>query len=411
MRQGALSEERKRRFVAAGLAMSRAEWYWEKMLERYLDFLLEQGRYPVKMKGRSREEQSLADWRMRQRRRIRDGSLTGERKERFIGHGLDASFTMATWLRHLGDLKKFIRENGRYPRNKATDFRELTLSAWLIRNRRRMAAGKLSGTQTALLKSLSITGPEAKDGRWMKSYRRLKELIDTQGRFPSSKVYGEERWSYNWFMAQRRLLDDGLLDDERRRRIEELLPCFMRRDEGRGRKWMANFRRLDRYILSEKCIPPTESGTPRDRKLGKWIRYQVHKWRNGILEPDKRQLLRNLGVELTSEGRCIIATGDESEKKKRKRKKRAIAERTEKIWWRRCAELADWITTNKKLPVARKADGKKGRLSIWIGNQRSKYRKDMLSPDKSARLEELGVLACILDPRPRSRDRQTGRFV
>ncbi|WP_461171174.1 helicase associated domain-containing protein [Arthrobacter sp. Z1-15] len=121
---------------------------WEERAADLADFRQVHGRFP---RGYLEGESSLYSFLQSQRGRYRAGKLLESRKH-YLDENLSGWLTPpkaerehTLWQQRLGELEKFLRETGRYPRYKtAASSAEKVLAVWYTHQRFRIRSGKLS---------------------------------------------------------------------------------------------------------------------------------------------------------------------------------------------------------------------------------------------------------------------------
>jgi Helicase associated domain len=133
------------------------------------------------------------------------------------------------WTATLKEFERFTAEHGRPPGSKH-DPAERALYRWLTRQRTSLAGGRLTAEQQ---KALDAAGPwritlreHESSIRWARQLQELAVFFGSKQRWPSFKNRHdeEERRLGVWLHTQRQAALTGMMDPERRRRLEKTVP-------------------------------------------------------------------------------------------------------------------------------------------------------------------------------------------
>lgn len=115
----------------------------------------------------------------------------------------------------------FRKNTGRWPSAAAPDPAERSLGAWLGRQRRQAAQGRLDVFRRHFLDA-SVPGWETDpDQRWESAARDLADFMISAGHLPALEA--EESWERGmaaWVAMQRSLQSQGVLRDDRARWLD-----------------------------------------------------------------------------------------------------------------------------------------------------------------------------------------------
>ena len=162
-----------------------------------------------------------------------------------------------------------------------------------------------------------------------------------------------------WVMNQRRQFKEGNMDPERKRRLEDLgfkWDCF----EEDWEEWfqlLAEFKEVHGH-----CNVP-QGYEVNGIKLGMWVQRQRNDYKQGRMDPERVQRLRELGFWWG----CL-----------------------EEDWEEKFQLLAEFKDVNGHCNVPRKYEVNGIKLGPWVMTQRQQFKKGNMDPKRVRRLRELG---------------------
>jgi superfamily II DNA or RNA helicase len=253
---------------------------------------------------------------------------------------------VSPWEAKLRDLKEFVRENGRLPRQT-----EGTLGIWISNQRRRKRT--LTKERMAALESLpKWSWGVVRDTpvvEWSVQLEALREFINKEKRYPkAAEVLG------TWINTQRQNKRKGSLAEERIAALE-LLPQW---SWGEARKtpvlkWSVQLEALQKFIKKEGRLPK------KSEALRSWINTQRR--RKGTLSAERVAALEALPQWSWGE----------------------VRDAPHIDWSVHLEELREFIKKQGQLPK------QPGVLRKWVSHQRTAKKNGKLSEERIAALELL----------------------
>jgi len=205
LKKGELSPERANFFTELTSDKWSKDIQWNKMFESLKIFINKHNRLP-KERSDNFQERALGKWRHNQIKYIKQGILSEERKRRIqpIALLFQISIFDISWSEKFNELKKFLKEYKRLPALHTPKRSERSLARWLVNQRRKKRASRLSNEKSQLLKSLSIPKDRFEE-RWHKRYKEIKIFVSKNVKQPSlnMKKCDHERRLGKWFTFQR----------------------------------------------------------------------------------------------------------------------------------------------------------------------------------------------------------------
>ncbi|MCC3292603.1 helicase associated domain-containing protein [Arthrobacter sp. zg-Y1110] len=202
---------------------------WLKTLEEVAAFRTTYGVLPGDS-GRSPRERALQQWLKRQGAKAIEGALTDVQVKALdlVDGDWRANQTTLSWENNLAAAILDYQERGRVPGN------EEGAGPWLLRQRSRMAAGKLTEDQVKALDE-AIPGWRNLDRiKWSERAKDLARYVTAWGRFPSSRSKDPEGLRlYTWLAFQRKKLRQGRLDGGQVAELNDLVPGWRGRNQDR----------------------------------------------------------------------------------------------------------------------------------------------------------------------------------
>lgn len=109
-------------------------------------------------------------------------SLGRKARERRQQVAIDDSFS-PSWRRRLNELKEYVRNNGRMPRQTGGDITETSLGRWLHAQRAKVSKGSLTVRQRAALDAVGVWDSDRRENREMARFpERLRALAAFRAR-------------------------------------------------------------------------------------------------------------------------------------------------------------------------------------------------------------------------------------
>nr|WP_231704685.1 helicase associated domain-containing protein [Arthrobacter caoxuetaonis] len=197
-------------------------------LEELIDFKARFGSLPGDS-GRHPRERALQQWLKRQQRLEAQGLLRPSRAEALNSVDGDwrANQTQLSWENNLAAAILDYQSRGHIPANGEG------AGPWLLRQRSRMSAGKLTADQIQALDD-ALPGWRNLDRlKWAERVRELRLYVDAAGALPTSRVKDPAALrTYTWLAFQRKKLREGRLGAAQAAQLDDLVPGWRGRSAG-----------------------------------------------------------------------------------------------------------------------------------------------------------------------------------
>ncbi|MBQ7674695.1 MAG: Helicase associated domain protein [Alphaproteobacteria bacterium] len=200
---------------------------------------------------------------------------------------------------------------------------------------------------------------ETFENSWDIVYEALVEFKEKYNRFPLGTEDYDGLKLGQWCKNQRALYRQGSLSEEQIKKLEDInFPWDLNE-----LSWFSAYEEVKKIAERLGKFPSKKDMPP---ELASWVQSQRSKFRSGILEEERAQLLISLG--------CKMKINDTAK------------------WEDRLGQLKDFVAQNGRFPE--NADSfNNSELKIlltWINSQRKSYFKGTLSEDKKKMLEDIG---------------------
>ena len=242
------------------------------------------------------------------------------------------------------------------------------LAAWTSAQRTRRSKGTLSDEHIARLDQLGFVWDYQKvkgQETWMKWYRELEAYVSEHGDPHVLRTYSNKRLA-SWVWNQRQLRKGTLKSNGNVRHVMtpeqvNLLDKLGFRWDARVDKWVENFERLKAFnVKYGHCdVGLTETD---DEDLTGWVNSQRARQSAGKLPTEQKAMLDAIGF--TWDGK------------------------SEQKWHKMYDRLRQYRETNGDVDVPRKWKGD-SKLATWVGLQRQRRKKNLISKEEVALLDEL----------------------
>lgn len=269
----------------------------------------------------------------------------------------------SSWDTYFGKLVAFKERFGHC--NVETGWEEdPSFASWVMAQRTRRTKGALSDQQIARMDSLGFVWDwqtlKANEN-WMEWYRKLKAYSETHGNPHVPRTYTDKKLaSWVWIQRQRRRGKNraGPLSNEQISQLDKL--GF--RWDARGEKWQEGFEKLKQF--KEKhghCEVGLMSG---EDDLLSWVRQQRSLKAHGKLDAERQAQLNAFGFSW-------------------------VFEMNDHRWDEMYQRLKNYHAQhgNADVPHRWKEDMK---LAAWVGAQRQKRKKALMSGEQVHLLDDLG---------------------
>lgn len=358
-------------------------------------------------------------WRSNQRDKLRDGTLTPERKARL--DALDPGWVFPgephhvaekpspeviamraeAWRARFAQLAAFHAEHGHcWPLRRLEETR--SLAEWLQSQRSYMRDGKLDAERLAQLESLRWLQPRTAKERapkvraipsstikWNERFEQLAEFIRTHGHTRIPKGRPELKTLRSWVVSQRVSLRKGILNPEFKDQLDALGFDWNPAKSGSGRESHSGLRpaiwerRFQQLLDFKERHGHTRVAPHRgeDKKLGGWAVRQRVQYRAGILPAEQVRRLEEIGFQWS---RPPGRPGP--------RQRNSALPRSETPTWEvRYAELLAFHAQHGHVRVPTKYPANRV-LGNWVSNTRIMRKLGQLSAGRIAQLDALGFI-------------------
>jgi hypothetical protein len=227
-----------------------------------------------------------------------------------------------SWRNRYDEILKLKNRAKRLPSLKpsAAGTNQYVLASWLARQRKNKRSGILSKRQIKLLESIGVVWNPTKENksRWEEQLQKLIEFRKNHpDRWPSKDAKDKRErtiafWCHNnrmWY--QGKLREVGEYPKYRKNKLDKV--GFLWFPDARNKRWQKKHEELKRYRQKNPNRWPPVSMYP----LYKWLFKQKIRYRGGILQKDRIEVLNKLGVEWnTSGGHPVTAKAKEKQNRK-----------------------------------------------------------------------------------------------
>ncbi|MBR5507190.1 MAG: helicase associated domain-containing protein, partial [Clostridia bacterium] len=354
-----LSEDRIEKLEKIGMEwLSRNERLWKEAYSEAEKFYNSHGHLNVTQK-----DKRLYSWILRQRKRYRDDELSQDEFGKLSQIGMIWEIE-SSWEVHYPEATQFFEENGHLdiPASYVTES-GVNLGAWYRRMRNDYRDGILSKENQKALESIGMNWMSIRDRIWMRYYELAKEYYERNGDLAVNLRYSQNGMDLGiWISSQRYAKKKGTLSGRQIGMLEEIGMSWQRFSN----KWEIGYGYAAQYFEENKsCNAPIGYIHSDGFKLGAWISTQRNKYRNGKLSKNQIKRLEELQIDWTP---------------------------TENSWMITYNEAKKYFLEYGNLFVPTSYITSAGiNLGLWIRNQRTKYRKGLLSEDQIDLLEKCNM--------------------
>jgi hypothetical protein len=234
----------------------------------------------------------LGAWLHHQRTMWNQGALQKKRVSLFISLGVPKEVRIPEWTRQFDTLKKFLKtQAGRFPRIDEEYPEGNRLGRWAQKQRQFYKAGWLSDEKRTLLNSIGFTWDVQPDN-WQQQYRYLQTFIKNHERFPRyDDKFPSGNFIGRWVCHQRDLHNAGKLEPDRHAALDRLGFIW----DPRSDEWMRYFASLSKYLKQHGRMPGIHEEYPPGTKLGSWVKGQKDRHKKGLVSPERKRLLDDIG--------------------------------------------------------------------------------------------------------------------
>ncbi len=212
-----------------------------------------------------------------------------------------------SWRARYNEIVKLKKRSNRLPslRPSAAGTNQYVLASWLARQRKNKRNGLLTKRQIKLLESIGVVWNPTKENksRWEEQLQNLVEFRKKNpDRWPSKDAKDKNErtiafWCHNnrmWY--QGKLREVGEYPRYRKNKLDKI--GFLWFPDARNKRWRKKYEELKRFRQKNPDSWPPVSMYP----LYKWLFKQKIRYRSGILQNDRIDLLDKLGFEWNTSG-------------------------------------------------------------------------------------------------------------
>jgi len=396
---------------------------WNHHFSSLEKFFAAHNRFP--MCYESFEGFQLGSWAATQKSLAKSPNYPKDRYEKLKEIGFFDITKDFIWRKKYDLLLDFIKENGRFPKQRE-NYQGVELGTWCATQKMRLANGKLTPEEQAVLDSIGLFN-DTLAGRWNQKYQLLQEFIAENNRVPHvGEVYKgvnigswvtkqkgfknlsperhekltalgifedsiESKWDRAFsylqaFVAEYHRLPHrsevyqdfpvGIwvarvrgkakksenFPDVRRKKLESV-GVFLETNY-RSAMWDRNFALLEQFYQEHSHFP-SQSETYQGVNIGNWYSHQIKQVRKGNYPQEHLEKLKLLGVDFSNA--------------------------YDAAWERNFALIKQFINEEGRLP--KRYEIYQGvALGGWLSYQKSRIKSGTCSPDKQQKLEDLGVI-------------------
>lgn len=215
-RRGVLPKDRYQRLDAIKFDWDPMNSWWPAMFEKLIAYRNKHGHCCVC----KRTHHSLAHWTSEQRCLARRGQLSKDKRRRLDAIGFDWNPTESSWQAMFDLLKAYRNEHSHCRVNKRHN---LNLAHWVTTQRHLAEQGLLPEDKRQRLTALGFTWDfrwDLERERWQSNFDKLVAYRQAHDHCRVSK--SEDRLLAKWAWHQRERARKGLLEPERRQRLEAI---------------------------------------------------------------------------------------------------------------------------------------------------------------------------------------------
>jgi superfamily II DNA or RNA helicase len=367
-KNGSLSPARIVKLERLGVVWDQKETKWDAMCAFLVQEKAAGREINVAWNTITPDGQLIGAWLNNQRQAYRKGALSSERIAKLERLGVVWSQLDAQWdemYAYLVQEKAAGRDVNMETKTLTSD--GLAIGSWLNTQRQNCKNMTLSPERVAKLEKLGVrlkTVVKIKS-QWEAMHAFLTQEkaegrevnVATKALTPNGLAIGL------WLNDQRTYYKKGILPPKRVVNLEALGVVWF--------QWDENWDQMYSYLVQEKAAGrevnvATKALTPDGGKIGTWLVYQRGKYLKGVLSSERTEKLEALGVTWQV---------------------------FEDRWNATYAFLEQEKAAGRELDVVSKALTPDGLvIERWINAQRAHYTKGILSPERIAKLEAIGVV-------------------
>jgi len=345
-----MPESRIKRLEGIGFKWNVLDAYWDDRYRELEAFYKAHGH--AEMGRETRAARSLNTWVNNQRQHIRKGRLDKERIAKLATVGVGINVREQQWERAFEKLRMFqASANG--------DWRGMApaLGSWCTQQREAYREGRLSKEQIERLEAIGFLW-KLRDDLWEKHFANLVAFKAAFGHCDVPQRFDGYPGLGMWCSTQRERFARGRLKVEQAERLDAIGFAY----DALESRWNRTFERLQAYRARfGHCNVQSKE----DAELATWCSNQRGDYGAGRLSAARLERLESIGFQWNP-----------------------IEER----WQAMLEALTAFKATHGHCEVQRRANQPETEreLASWIHNQRSRYRRGRMGPERVGALEAIG---------------------
>lgn len=333
---------------------------WFETYRRYKNWYKKNNRIPL-VTAKHKEEKALAGWRLRQRMKFNEGSLSQEQISLLTTAGLFDNYYELKWDELLEELKDFVKANGKLPVGHSVNKHELKLAAWRHNNYKLLKNGELPEDKVVEFKNV-IENASVVDINWNAMFDEIVAFLKNNNRFPSKLSKDRKEVSLaKWRIFQMGRLKSGEMPPERVARFTGAGLHTPVKDV-QSEKHLEEFKS---FVGKNKRLPYLESDNKHERSLAIWARNTSRKNSRNPSIDELKDLMVNKSLKVD---------------------KRDVE------WEKLLMQITDFMKKNNRSPSAKSKDTSERRLGQWRRRQIQQFKKNNMSETRVEKLTLAGIL-------------------
>ncbi len=367
---GTLDADRERRLQQLpGWTWDTLAGQWEEGFSRLVDYVERNGDARVP-RSCTIDGYRLGAWVNSQRTLYAKDTLDADRQQRLQKISGWAWDTLADkWEEGFSRLVHYVKHHGhaRVPFSYTSD--GYKLGQWIVVQRQRHSEGILDADRQRQLEQLPGWTWDPLSDQWEEGFNQLLRYVQSNGDALVPQSYIADGYKLGgWVSLQHQRNNQGILDADRRSRLERLPGWTWDRQAGR---WEEGFSHIVNYVKQHGHARVPSSYTVNGYRLGQWVVVQRHVHAKGVLSAEREHRLEGL-AGWTWDARSAQ-------------------------WEEGFIRLIEYIKAHghARVPVTYTVDGYK--LGGWVNTQRDFNARGTLDSTRQQRLE--GLPGWNWDPR------------
>lgn len=361
-----LTEDRKEQLEHIGMIWDVLDYYWERNYQAAVAYYHANRNLDVPASYVSKDGIRLGAW-LAKLRALRDGRIakgtppTAEQIARLDAIGMNwGSRSDTKWEKAYKEAWQYYQKNhhlkipGSYISNSGAK-----LGAWIARQRRQYALGKLPEDKIKRLEKIGMIW--SMPDPWMSRYELVKQYYQDHGtlNIPQNTVVGDF-WIGKWLAKQTELYDTGTALTEEQRHLLSQLPLV--HESQADSQWRSQFEDAKQYkTVHGNLNVPQSYVSDKGTNLAAWLVRQRMKYKKGQLTQEQIQLMESVGFEWNLEAR----------------------------WDKNYHRAEEFYQTHgHSLPTQKSAQtDEEKQIATWLESQRKRFKRGELSRENIERLK------------------------